>query len=162
MTKRKVPKKAKKRLLFSAPIAIFIIGYCIFTLVTTTINLYNLHQEEKELNEKLVNLKADAKSLKTEITKLQDEEYIARYAVSMQGIDVIVFTAGIGENQINIRKGICDYLKFMGVEIDENVNNCRGEEVEISTANSKIKVFVIPTDEELMIARDTKEILEKM
>ena len=88
-------------------------------------------------------------------------EYIARYAVSMQGIDVIVFTAGIGENQINIRKGICDNLKFMGVEIDENVNNCRGEEIEISTANSKIKVFVIPTDEELMIARDTKEIVEK-
>ena len=89
-------------------------------------------------------------------------EYIARYAVSMQGIDVIVFTAGIGENQINIRKGICDYLKFMGVEIDENINNCRGEEVEISTKNSKIKVFVIPTDEELMIARDTKEIVENI
>lgn len=89
-------------------------------------------------------------------------EYIARYAVSLQGIDVIVFTAGIGENQINIRRGICDNLKFMGVEIDENANNCRGEEVEISSANSKIKVYVIPTDEELMIARDTKEIVEKM
>ncbi len=89
-------------------------------------------------------------------------EYIARYAVSLQGIDVIVFTAGIGENQINIRRGICDNLKFMGVEIDENANNCRGEEVEISSANSKIKVYVIPTDEELMIARDTKEIVEKL
>ena len=61
----------------------------------------------------------------------------------MQGMDVIVFTAGIGENQINIRKGICEKLKFMGVEIDDEVNNCRGEEVEISTSNSKIKVFVI-------------------
>lgn len=89
-------------------------------------------------------------------------EYIARYAVSLQGIDVIVFTAGIGENQINIRKGICENLKFMGVEVDENANNCRGEEVEISSANSKIKVYVIPTDEELMIARDTKEIVERM
>ena len=89
-------------------------------------------------------------------------EYIARYAVSLQGIDVIVFTAGIGENQINIRRGICDNLKFMGVEIDENANNCRGEEVEISSANSKIKVYVIPTDEEVMIARDTKEIVEKL
>ena len=86
-------------------------------------------------------------------------EYIARYAVSLQGIDVIVFTAGIGENQINIRKGICEKLKFMGVEIDETANNTRGEEIEISTKNSKIKVFVIPTDEELMIARDTKEII---
>ena len=74
----------------------------------------------------------------------------------MQGIDVIVFTAGIGENQINIRKGICENLKFMGVEIDEKANDVRGEEVEISSANSKIKVYVIPTDEELMIARDTK------
>ena len=89
-------------------------------------------------------------------------EYIARYSVSLQGIDVIVFTAGIGENQINIRKGICEKLKFMGVEIDEKANNCRGEEVEISTPTSKIKVFVIPTDEELMIARDTKEIVEAL
>jgi len=88
-------------------------------------------------------------------------EYIARYAVNMQGIDVIVFTAGIGENQINIRKGICENLKFMGVEINEEANNSRGEEVEISSSNSKIKVFVVPTDEELMIARDTKEIVTK-
>lgn len=89
-------------------------------------------------------------------------EYIARYMVSMQGADVIVFTAGIGENQINIRKGICENLKFMGVEIDDERNNCRGEEVVISTDASKIKVVVIPTDEELMIARDTKEIVENM
>lgn len=88
-------------------------------------------------------------------------EYIARYSVSLQGIDVIVFTAGIGENQINIRKGICEKLKFMGVEVDEIANNCRGEEVEISTPNSKIKVFVIPTDEELMIARDTMAIIKE-
>ena len=89
-------------------------------------------------------------------------EYIARYAVSMQGIDVIVFTAGVGENQINIRKGICEYLKYMGVEIDDEKNNCRGEEREISTPNSKVKVFIIPTDEEMVIARDTKEIVEKL
>lgn len=77
---KRVPKKAKRRLAILGPIAFFIIGYCAFTLVTTTINLYNLHKEEKELSEKLVNLKADAKSLKTEINKLQDKEYIARYA----------------------------------------------------------------------------------
>ena len=77
---KKMSKKAKRRLLVIGPIAFFIIGYCLFTLVTTTINLYNLHKEEKELNEKLTNLKADAKSLKTEINKLQDKEYIARYA----------------------------------------------------------------------------------
>lgn len=78
--RKKVPKKAKRRLIFLGPIAVFIIIYCGFTLVTTSINLYNLQREEKKLNEKLTNLKSDAKSLKNEITKLQDKEYIARYA----------------------------------------------------------------------------------
>ncbi|MBR3897825.1 MAG: septum formation initiator family protein [Bacilli bacterium] len=77
---KKVPKKAKRRLILFGPIAIFIIGYSIFTLVTTSINLYELSKEENILTEKLTNLKADAKSLKTEINKLQDKEYIARYA----------------------------------------------------------------------------------
>ena len=79
--------------------------------------------------------------------------------VSLQGLDVIVFTAGIGENQINIRKGICENLKYLGIEIDDEKNNSRGEEVEISTPNSKVKVFVIPTDEEIMIARDTMALI---
>ena len=87
-------------------------------------------------------------------------QYIAKYGVSMQGIDVIAFTAGIGENQINIRKMICENLEWLGVKIDLEKNNCRGEEVEISTPNSKIKVWVIPTNEELVIARDTKQIVE--
>ena len=87
-------------------------------------------------------------------------EYIARYMVSLQGLDVIVFTAGIGENQIRIRKGICDELKYLGIEIDDEKNNIRGEEAEISTANSKIKVFVVPTDEEIMIARDTMNLIK--
>lgn len=78
--KNKIPKKAKRRLIFLGPICIFIIIYCGFTLVTTSINLYSLHKEEKKLNDKLTNLKSDAKSLKNEITKLQDKEYIARYA----------------------------------------------------------------------------------
>lgn len=89
-------------------------------------------------------------------------EYIARYAVSMQGIDVIVFTAGVGENQINIRKGICDSLKFLGVEVDAKENNVRGEEKEISSQNSRVKVYVIPTDEEMVIARDTRNIIEQL
>lgn len=79
-TSKKVPKRAKIRLFWFGPIAIFVIGYSIFTLITTSINLYELNKEEKELNEKLTSLKSDAKSLKTEITKLQDKEYIARYA----------------------------------------------------------------------------------
>lgn len=87
-------------------------------------------------------------------------EYIARYAVSMNGIDVIVFTAGIGENQYNLRKKICDNLEFLGLELDAERNKVRSEEQEISSDKSKIKVYVIPTNEELVIARDTKRLVK--
>ena len=89
-------------------------------------------------------------------------QYIAKYVVSLNGVDVIAFTAGIGENQINIRKRICEYLEWLGVKIDDNANNTRGEEKEISTADSKVKVWVVPTNEELVIARDTKEIVDNL
>lgn len=87
-------------------------------------------------------------------------QFIAKYAVSMGGLDVVVFTGGIGENQINIRKKICNYLKFMGLEIDEEVNNVRGEEILITKPGSKIKAYIIPTNEELVIARDTKNLVK--
>ena len=87
-------------------------------------------------------------------------QFIAKYAVSMGGIDLVVFTGGIGENQINIRKKICNYLRFMGLEIDEEVNNVRGEEILITKPESKIKAYIIPTNEELVIARDTKALVE--
>ena len=87
--------------------------------------------------------------------------YVAKYAAAMNGIDYIIFTGGVGENQINIRKGICDRLKFMGVEIDEDLNNMRGEEKEISKPTSKVKVFVVPTNEELMIAKETERLIQK-
>ena len=87
--------------------------------------------------------------------------YIAKYAAAMNGIDYIIFTGGVGENQINIRKGICEKLKFMGVELDLEANNMRGEEKVISTPQSKIKIYVIPTNEELMIARETKRLTQK-
>ena len=86
--------------------------------------------------------------------------YIAKYAVAMNGIDYIIFTGGVGENQILIRKGICEQLTFMGVEIDEELNNMRGEEKLISKADSKVKVYVIPTNEELMIAKETKRLIK--
>ena len=89
-------------------------------------------------------------------------QFVAKYAVSMGGIDVVVFTGGIGENQINVRKKICNYLKFMGLEIDEEVNNVRGEEILITKPESKIKAYIIPTNEELVIARDTKSLVENM
>ena len=89
-------------------------------------------------------------------------QFVAKYAVSLNGIDAMVFTGGIGENQINIRKKICNYLKFMGLEIDEQTNNVRGEEILITKPESKIKAYIIPTNEELVIARDTKELVENI
>lgn len=87
-------------------------------------------------------------------------QFIARYAVQLRGIDAIVFTGGIGENQLGIRARICECLEWMGVKIDKEANNCRGEEVTISTKDSKVAVYVIPTNEELVIARDTKALVE--
>lgn len=86
--------------------------------------------------------------------------YVAKYAVAMNGVDYIIFTGGIGENQINIRKGICEKLEFMGVKLDVDANNMRGEEKVISTPDSKIKVYVIPTNEELMIAKETLRLVK--
>ena len=85
--------------------------------------------------------------------------FIAKYAVAMNGIDYIIFTGGVGENQINIRKGICEKLEFMGVKVDVDANNMRGEEKEITTPDSKVKAYVVPTNEELMIARETKRLI---
>ena len=81
-------------------------------------------------------------------------DYIGSYYVLLEGIDAIVFTAGIGENSPRCRSEVCKKLGVLGVKIDEEKNNVRGEEVLISTPDSKIKVFIIPTDEELVIARD--------
>lgn len=87
--------------------------------------------------------------------------YVAKYAVAMNGIDYIIFTGGIGENQINIRKAICEKLAFMGVDLDVEANNMRGEEKVISKPDSKIKTYVIPTNEELMIAKETLRLISK-
>ena len=91
-------------------------------------------------------------------------KYIGGFAAAMGGVDAIVFTGGIGENNPQYRDRVCDQLKFMGVEIDYDINDKlkRGPEGEISTPDSKVKVYVICTNEELMIARDTKEIVEAL
>ena len=87
-------------------------------------------------------------------------QYIAKYAVTLNGVDVIVFTAGVGERGIDERKLICEQLEFMGVELDLDRNNIQAEEVQLSTDNSKVKVWIIPTNEELMIARETLELVK--
>lgn len=88
-------------------------------------------------------------------------KYIGAYAAEMGGVDVIVFTGGVGENQTGLRAEVCRPLAFMGVEIDEAFNaTLRGKDAVISTPNSRVTVVVIPTDEELMIARDTAELVK--
>ena len=84
---------------------------------------------------------------------------IAEYAVAMQGIDVITFTAGVGEKGLEDREAICEYLKCFGVKIDKEINNHKNIEAKISTSDSKIEVWVVPTNEELLIAEDTERIL---
>ena len=86
-------------------------------------------------------------------------KYIGAYAAAMNGLDILVFTAGIGENDPYIRAQIMKGLGFLGIEVDEEANNVRGEERIISTPNSKVKVCLIPTDEELMIASDTEALI---
>ena len=87
-------------------------------------------------------------------------DFIGQYYVRLGGCDVLVFSAGIGENVPEFRKMICDQLKEpLGVELDEELNNCRSVERVISKPTSKVKVILIPTDEEVMIARDTVDIL---
>ncbi len=87
--------------------------------------------------------------------KYQVAKFIGGYAAAMNGVDVIVFTAGVGENSATTRQGVCDYLGYLGITVDAEANGKRGEEIEITTPDSKVKVFVVPTNEELMIARDT-------
>ncbi|MBO5381370.1 MAG: acetate kinase [Bacteroides sp.] len=87
------------------------------------------------------------------------KKYIGAYAAALGGVDIIVFTGGVGENQATARWGSCEGLEYMGVKLDPEKNKVRGEEMIISTDDSKVKVIVIPTDEELMIASDTMEIL---
>ncbi|MFP4456263.1 MAG: acetate/propionate family kinase [Clostridia bacterium] len=89
-------------------------------------------------------------------------KYIGSYVAAMDGVDAIVFTAGIGENSDVIREMVCSKLSYLGVKIDEELNGQRGRELDISKNDAEVRVLVIPTNEELMIARDTQEIIENL
>ena len=106
-------------------------------------------------------LENERASLAIDMFSTKVAEYIARYASSMYGIDAIVITGGIGENQINVRRKIIKHLEFMGAKIDDEKNNIKSEEAKISSSESKIIIYVIPTDEEMMIAEDTLRIINK-
>lgn len=87
-------------------------------------------------------------------------KYIGAYAAAMNGVDAIVFTAGVGENSPYVREKVCEYLGFLGIKVDRNLNQVKGAERIISTPDSKVAVLIVPTDEEMVIARDTKQIVE--
>jgi acetate kinase len=89
------------------------------------------------------------------------KKYIGAYAAAMGGLDAVVFTGGIGENSSDVRKACCEEMSFFGIAIDDAANEVRGKEFTITTADSRTKVFVIPTNEELVIALDTKAIVSK-
>jgi len=89
------------------------------------------------------------------------KKYVGAFAAAMGGVDIIVFTAGVGENQPSVRQGVCEGLEFLGVKINKELDEkVRGTETIISTPDSKVKVVVVPTDEELMIAKDTLELIQ--
>lgn len=89
------------------------------------------------------------------------KKYIGAYTALMNGVDAIVFTAGLGENSPETRRDVCKNMDFLGIKLDESKNNVRGKEVDVATEDSKVRVLLIPTNEELMIARDTKQLISK-
>ena len=98
------------------------------------------------------------------ILAYQIKKYIGAFAAAMNGVDAVVFTGGIGENADDIRDKVCNELSFLGIEIDQEIGKTlvKGKEGELSTENSKVKVYVLPTNEELAIARDTKDIVNAL
>ena len=95
-----------------------------------------------------------------EVFAYQVAKFVGAYAAAMNGIDAIAFTAGVGENQTTIRRMVCEQLGFLGITLDEEQNAKRGEELLISTPDSKVKVFIVPTNEELAIAQDTLALVQ--
>lgn len=99
--------------------------------------------------------------LSIDMQRYQILKFVGSYIAAMNGVDAIVFTGGIGENDGELRKYVCENLSYLGVKIDDEKNAVRGEEIRISTDDSKVNVYIIPTNEELAIARDTLAIISK-
>jgi acetate kinase len=99
-------------------------------------------------------------SLALDMFKYQCRKYIGAYSAALGGVDAVVFTAGIGENTYDIRRGACEGLDYMGIQIDPYKNSAvKGREAEISTDDSAVKVLVVPTNEELAIAQETAKVV---
>lgn len=124
------------------------------------LGISNISSDMREIEEAVK--KGDAMAtLGTNMYTYRIRKYIGSYAAAMGGVDLLIFTGGIGENDTVIRESSLEGLEFIGIELDKEVNGkIRGKEKQISTKNSKVKVIVIPTDEELVIAQDTMEIVD--
>ena len=90
------------------------------------------------------------------------KKYIGAYAAAMNGVDIIVWTAGVGENQTGLRWDVCEDMEFFGIKLDKERNKARGVEQILSTDDSKVKVVLVPTDEEIVIARDTQDLVREL
>ena len=102
----------------------------------------------------------EAAALAREKFAYEVAKYVGAYTAALNGIDIITFTAGVGENDGGVRADVCKYLGYLGVKIDPEMNKKRGDEIKISTDDSKVQVWIIPTNEELMIAQDTAELVK--
>ena len=98
-----------------------------------------------------------------EMLRYEIKKYIGSYAAVMNGLDAVIFTGGIGENSDDVRADVCHNMEYLGIKLDDNANNgLRGKLCKISAPDSKVEVWVVPTNEELLIARDTKALVESM
>lgn len=136
--------------------------------ISTIVNKYSgvlgisgISSDMREIEDAVA--KGDERSkLALQVYDYRIKKYIGSYAAALEGLDVLVFTGGVGENQFSTRRSVCEGLEFMGIKLDHDLNwGMRGKEMLISTPDSKVKVVVIPTDEEFMIASDTLQILGK-
>lgn len=122
-----------------------------------------ISSDDRDLEEATANGDPRAK-LAQDIQRYQIKKFIGSYAAAMGGIDALVFTGGIGENSCLLRDAVCDNMEYLGVKIDKDLNNktIRGKEGDISTSDAKVRTWVIPTNEEYMIAQDTKAIVDAL
>lgn len=126
------------------------------------LGIFGVSSDMRELEKAVAEGKDKRAILADKMYDYRIKKYVGSYAAALGGVDIIVFTGGVGENQHTCREGVCEGLEYMGVELDKELNaRTRSTETVVSTPNSKVKVVVIPTDEELTIAMDTAEILAK-
>lgn len=125
------------------------------------LGITNISSDARDIEKAAVNDNNELAKLAMKMYDYRVKKYIGAYTAAMNGCDILVFTGGIGENADLTRKGICEELNWLGFELDETINTgLRGKETIISTKISKVKIMIIPTDEELMIALDTQKIVE--